>query len=103
VGWAMILSEFFTDYDHQIDRFEKRGAGPANAAAASSEEVLSDPAIAALASQSQFAILDGCEGGNYWTPTETFGAIIASGNPDGIELQELLDNMVEAVSQPVAE
>lgn len=103
VGWAMILSEFFTDYDHQIDRFNQRMAGPANAAAASSDEVLSNPAIAALASQSQFAILDGCEGGNYWTPTETFGAIIAAGNPDAIDPQELIDNLVDGISKPVAE
>ncbi|MBR4174797.1 MAG: extracellular solute-binding protein [Lachnospiraceae bacterium] len=103
VGWAMLLAEYFTDYDRQLERFTLRGAGPANAKAAASEEVLSDPAIAALASQSQFAILDGCEGGNFWTPTETFGAIIASGNPEGKDLQELLDNLVDGVSQPVAE
>jgi len=103
VGWAMILAEYFTDYDQQVDRFTQRGAGPANVAAAASDEVQADPAIAALAAQSQYAVLDGCEGGNFWTPTETFGAIIANGNPDGVDLQELLDNMVEGVSQPVAE
>lgn len=103
VGWAMMLSEFFTDYDHQIDRFAQRGAGPANVEAAKSDKVMADPAIAALASQSQFAILDGCEGASYWTPSETFGKIIASGNPDGIDLQELLDNMVEGIKKPTAE
>ena len=103
VGWAMLLAEYFTDYDQQLERFELRGAGPANAEAAKSEVVLANPAIAALAAQSQFAVLDGCEGGNYWTPTETFGAIIANGNPDGTDLQELLDNLVDAVSQPNAE
>lgn len=103
VGWAMLLAEYFTDYDQQLERFELRGAGPANAEAAKSEIVMANPAIAALASQSQFAVLDGCEGGNYWTPTETFGAIIANGNPDGTDLQELLDNLVDAVSQPTAD
>ena len=103
VGWALLLAEYFTDYDHQVERFKLRGAGPANVEAANSEEVKADPAISALAAQSQFAILDGCEGTNYWTPTETFGAIIAAGNPDGTDTQELLDNLVEGVSQASVE
>lgn len=102
-GWAMLLAEYFTEEDQQIERFELRGAGPANVNAAASEAVQATPAIAALAMQSQYAVLDGCESGNFWTPAETFGAIIASGNPDGIELQTLLDNLVDGVSQPVAQ
>lgn len=103
VGWAMILAEYFTDYDHQIERFKLRGAGPANVKAAASDEVLADPAIAALAAQSKYALLDGCEGNNYWTPAETFGAILVAGNPDDTDLQELLDNLVEGVSQASVE
>lgn len=102
-GWAMLLAEYFTEEDQQVERFELRGAGPANVNAAASEAVQATPAIAALAMQSQYAVLDGCESGNFWTPAETFGAIIASGNPDGIELQTLLDNLVDGVSQPVAQ
>jgi arabinogalactan oligomer/maltooligosaccharide transport system substrate-binding protein len=103
VGWAMLLAEYFTSEDCQLERFELREAGPANVAAAASEEVQSNPAIAALALQSQYAVLDGCEGANYWDPAEAFGAIIAAGNPDGTDPQELLDNLVEGVSQPSAE
>lgn len=103
VGWAMVLAEYFTAYEQQLDRFAQRGAGPANVEAATSEAVMADPAIAALASQAQFAILDGCEGANYWTSSETFGKIIASGNPDGTDLQELLDNMVDGIKKPTAE
>lgn len=102
-GWAMLLAEYFTEEDQQIERFEMRGAGPANVNAAASDAVQGTPAIAALAMQSQYAVLDGCEGANFWTPAETFGAIIASGNPDGIDLQTLLDNLVDGVSQPVAQ
>ena len=102
-GWAMLLAEYFTEEDQQIERFEMRGAGPANVNAAASDAVQGTPAIAALAMQSQYAVLDGCESGNFWTPAETFGAIIASGNPDGIDLQTLLDNLVDGVSQPVAQ
>ena len=62
-----------------------------------------NPAIAALSLQSKYAVLDGCEGTNYWDPAEAFGAIIAAGNPDGTDLQTLLDNLVEGVSQASAE
>lgn len=100
VGWAMLLAEYFTSEKCQAERFELREAGPANVNAAASEAVQANPAIAALASQSKYAVLDGCEGGNYWSPSETFGKILAQGNPDGTDLQELLDNLVEGVSQP---
>lgn len=103
VGWAMIVAQYLTNEENQITRFELRGAGPANVNAAASDAVQADPAIAALSSQSQFAILDGCEGANYWTPAETFGAILAAGNPDGIDLQELIDNFVDGVSQATAQ
>lgn len=102
-GWAMLLAEYFTDEAQQIERFELREAGPANVAAANSDAVQANPAIAALALQSQYAILDGCESGNFWSPTETFGAILAGGNADGTDLQTLLDNMVDGITQPVAE
>ncbi len=102
-GWAMLLAEYFTNEENQVTRFDLRGAGPANVNAAASESVQANPAIAALAKQSQYAVLDGCEGASFWTPAETFGAILAAGNPDGIDLQELLDTFVDGVSQPVAE
>lgn len=102
-GWAMLLAEYFTDEAQQIERFELREAGPANVAAANSPAVQANPAIAALALQSQYAILDGCESGNFWSPAESFGKILASGNPDGTSLQTLLDNMVDGVTQPLGE
>lgn len=103
VGWAMLLAEYFTAYDQQVERFELREAGPANVAAASSDAVQANPAIAALALQGQYAILDGCEGDNYWAAAESFGNIIVNGNPDGTALQTLLDNLVDAASQPTAQ
>lgn len=102
-GWAMLLAEYFTEEEQQIERFTLRAAGPANVNAASSDAVQATPEIAALALQSQYAVLDGCENGNFWTPTETFGAILANGNPDGTDLQTLLDNLVDGVTQPVSQ
>ncbi len=103
VGWAMLLAEYFTAYEQQVERFELRAAGPANVKAASSDAVQANPAIAALALQSQYAIVDGCEGDQYWAAAESFGNIIVNGNPDGTDLQTLLDNLVDAAAQPTAQ
>jgi len=103
VGWAMLLAEYFTNEENQLTRFELREAGPANVTAAASEAVQSNPAIAALALQSKYAVLDGCEGANYWDPSATLGEILKNGNPDGTDLQTLLDTFVEGVSQPSAQ
>lgn len=100
VGWAMLLAEFLTNEAAQTARFEARGLGPANLAAASSDAVLANPAISALAAQAAYATPQRV-GGNFWSPAETLGQILASGNPDGTDLQELLDTTVEGITAPV--
>ncbi len=100
VGWAMYLAEWITNYDNQVKRFETRGLGPSNVEAGASASVQASPAIAALAQQSLYATVQRV-GGNYWSPTETFGAIMAAGNTDGTDLQTLLDNMVAGITAPV--
>jgi len=96
-GWAMLLAEWLINYDSQVIRFVERGQGPSNIAAAASPEVQADPALSALAAQSAHsAVL--LVGGNFWSNTETLGAIIAQGNPDNIDLQELLDNAVVGIT-----
>ena len=100
VGWSMILAEFLTNYDSQVARYEARGLGPANIQAAASDAVQSDPAIAALAAQAAYATPQRV-GGNYWAPAQTLGQILASGNPDGTDLQKLLDDAVAGINAPV--
>lgn len=100
VGWAMLLAEFLTNEDAQTARFEARGLGPSNLNAASSDAVLANPAISALAAQAAYATPQRV-GGNFWSPAETLGQILASGNPDGTDLQELLDTTVEGITAPV--
>ena len=100
VGWAMYLAEWITNYDNQVIRFETRGLGPSNVEAGASEAVQSSPAIAALAEQSLYATVQRV-GGNFWSPTETFGAIVALGNPDGTDVQTLLDTMVSGITAPI--
>lgn len=100
VGWAMLLAEYLTNAENQVARFEARGLGPANAEAAASDAVQASPAIAALAEQAAYATPQRV-GGNYWDPANTLGLTLISGNPDGTDLQELLDNAVEGITAPV--
>lgn len=100
VGWSMLLAEFLTNEDSQTARFEARGLGPANLAVAESDAVKSNPAISALAAQAAFATPQRV-GGNFWSPAETLGQILASGNPDGTDLQTLLDTTVDGITAPV--
>ncbi len=100
VGWSMLLAEYLTNEENQVARFEARGLGPANTNAASSEAVQASPAIAALAEQAAYAVPQRV-GGNYWEPANTLGSILISGNPEGTDLQELLDTAVAGIEAAV--
>lgn len=100
VGWSMLLAEFLTNESSQMQRFAARGLGPSNISAGSSADVQADPAISALAAQAEYATPQRV-GGNYWSPAETLGSILAGGNKEGTDLQQLLDTAVEGINAPV--
>lgn len=100
LGWAMLLAEYLTNEHSQASRFGSRGLGPSNLAVGASSAVQEDPAIAALAEQAAYATPQRV-GGNYWDPAKTLGNILAQGNPDGTDLQTLLDTAVEGITAPV--
>jgi Maltose-binding periplasmic proteins/domains len=90
---AMALAEWLTNEENQMKRFEERSGGPSNIAAAASEEVKANIALAALAYQGQFATSQKDVMGNYWTPAEAFGA--AMENKDySMSIQDMLDTLV---------
>ena len=95
--WASRLAEWITEEHNQKLRFEMRGQGPSNLAAADSDEVKQSPAITALLEQSEFSQLQRV-GGNFWDPVTRFTENIVAGNPSGRNLQEQLDEMVEGIS-----
>lgn len=95
--WAARLAEWITDEENQRLRFEMRGQGPSNIAVAGSAAIMESPAIAALLEQSEFSQLQRV-GGKFWDPVTEFALNMADGNPSGKNLQEQLDEMVEAVS-----
>jgi arabinogalactan oligomer/maltooligosaccharide transport system substrate-binding protein len=101
IGWSMLLAEYLTNEDSQVARFEARGIGPANINASESDAVQASPAVAGLAAQAEYATPQRV-GGNYWDPAATLGSILISGNPDGTDLQTLLDNAVDGITAAVA-
>lgn len=89
---AMQLAEYLTNEASQARRFEVRGYGPSNVNVAASEAIASDPALSALAAQSEYAVTQLIIG-DFWTPATAFGnELIADPNA---ELQTMLDKWVE--------
>lgn len=102
-GWASLLADWITNEDNQAIRFAQREIGPSNSNVAASDAVAANIAIAALAEQSAYGVVQSV-GGNYWDPTQTFGEMIAQGQlavDDEAAIQEALDTMVEGVSVAV--
>lgn len=88
---AMNLAEFLTSEESQLKRFEVRGYGPSNVNAAKNEKIASDPALSALAAQSEFAVTQLIIG-DFWTPATAFGnALIADPAQD---VKPLLDQWI---------
>lgn len=99
IGWSMILAEYITNETSQAAIGAATGEGPANVVAASSEEILAQPALAALAAQAEYADLQRV-GGAYWDPAASLGQNLVEGNNS--DVQALLDEAVEGITQPVA-
>jgi len=96
--WAAKFADFMTNEESQTLRFEMRGQGPSNTSSASSDAVAASPAIQALLAQSEFASLQRV-GGKYWSPAGEFGGLMASGDIEGIDLQEYMDKMVSEITE----
>lgn len=95
---AMKLAAWITNEENQLKRFVARGNGPANVNAANSDAVKADPALAALSVQSAYAVSQNDVLGNYWGPSEAFGAAMEAKDYSK-SIKELLDAMVEQIIQ----
>lgn len=96
--WAQKLAAWITNEENQRLRFALREQGPSNIGAANSAEVQQSPAIQAVIMQSEFASLQNV-GGKFWEPAQAFGEKMAAVNPQKEDLQEILDTMVEGITQ----
>lgn len=102
-GWAALLADWITNEENQAIRFEQRQIGPSNVTVAASDEVAANTAIAALAEQSAFGVVQ-TVGDKYWDPTSTFGAMIAQGQlsvGDEAGIQTTLDDLVAGVGAAI--
>ena len=95
---AMALAEFITNEKAQIERFEKRGLGPSNIKAASSDAVKADVALSALAEQSKYAYSQNSVSGNFWSPAEAFGTAMEAKDYSK-SIKEQLDAMVAQITK----
>ena len=94
-GEAHKLAQWLTNEQNQIKRYEVRGFGPSNIAAANNANVKNDPVLSAVLAQAQFSRAQTSVPSNYWTP---MGALITP----FIELKEagtLLDITVEQLQE----
>lgn len=97
---AMALAEYLTSAECQKIRFDQRSFAPTNKTLAEDTAALSaNPAVAALAEQSQYATLQASipQTSNYWTPAEAFGAGVYNKQITKENLQENLDAFVSNV------
>jgi arabinogalactan oligomer/maltooligosaccharide transport system substrate-binding protein len=96
--WAEKLADYLTNEENQQTRFEWMECGPANLNVAASDAIQQIPALAAVLDQSQYGQLQEV-GSAYWSPVAEFGALMAAGNPDGADLQEIMDTMVNTITE----
>ena len=90
-----------TNEQNQTLRFEMYAQGPSNTKAADSEAVKQAPAIQAVIAQSEFGTLQRV-GNSYWDACTTFGNIMAGGNKDHVNLQQIMDDLVDGITKSVA-
>lgn len=95
--WSQRLAEWLTNEENQLLRFRARGEGPSNVKAAASEMVQESEAISALNEQTRYGHLQSVTE-PFWDASYQFGNIISAGNVSNLELQDILDEMVEAAS-----
>lgn len=99
-GWAALLADWITNEAAQQQRFDEREIGPSNNTVLESDAVKEKTALAALAAQNEFGVVQ-MAGQNYWDPAATFGEMIAQGElnaDDTAGIQSALDTLVEGVT-----
>ena len=105
-GEAHKLAMWLTNEQNQIKRYETRGFGPSNKAAANNPAVQNDIVLAAVLAQAQFSRAQTSVPGNYWTPMGSLITPFIERKEAGTlldytdaELQELLDALVSQIGK----
>ncbi len=95
--WAHKFADYIANEENQEIRFAMRGQGPSNINAANSPEIQEAVAVQAMLAQSEFSEPQRL-GYNFWEPATLLGNTLAAGNPEKLDLQELLDEIVAGIT-----
>ena len=95
--WAHKFADYIANEENQELRFKMRGQGPSNLKAAETPEIQQAAAIQAVLAQSEYSELQRL-GANFWDASTVLGNTLAAGNPDHVDLQELLDTAVAGIT-----
>ncbi len=100
------LAQWLTNEQNQIKRFETRGFGPSNIAAANNTAVKNDAVLSAVFAQAQFSRAQTSVPSNYWTPMGALITPFIQLKEDGTlkditdaQLQEYLDALVSQIKK----
>lgn len=99
--WALKLADWFTNEQNQMLRLQERDQGPSNINAAASDQVKNVPAIQAVMDQAQYGKLQRV-GNSYWDAMSAFGEQMATGSVNGADPQEIMDTLVDGITQSTA-
>ncbi len=91
-AWCQALANYLTGEDCQRERFENSSWGPSNIAVQESDEVQANPALAALAEQSEYATPQGQYPNSWWDVSKAIGVNIGQ-----YGTKTLTDDQIQAV------
>jgi arabinogalactan oligomer/maltooligosaccharide transport system substrate-binding protein len=105
-GEAHKLAQWLTNEQNQVKRYEIRGFGPSNKAAAANTAVQNDVVLTAVMAQANFSRAQTSVPGNYWTPMGSLITPFIERKEAGTladytdaELQALLDALVAQIAK----
>ena len=98
---AMALANWLTNEDNQLKRFQDRGGVPVSKALSESPEVTSDPAVAALLAQLNYAYAMPAipQMGKFWDATKAFVQEAFDGTIAEADYQAKLDTLVATITE----
>ncbi len=99
-AWAQLIANYLTGETCQTERFDELAWGPSNTNSQDSEAVQANPALAALAEQSEYATPQGQYPNAWWDASKAIGVNIQSYGKNSLttdEAQEVLTTYEEAI------
>ncbi len=90
------LALYLTNEECQLARFDTVGWGPSNKNAQASDKIKNDPALAALAAQSAYAIPQGQIHGSWWDFSKVYGTAAKEAKSDD-DLKKALEDYEKSI------